>query len=157
MKSGIEKLDSVTTNEGTLSSSRRAQLENYMYGLYLTDDFPKHAGNDVEQSKNGLALPETCSPTLLAAISLFLVVDAILSVVLLNMGNTQHLSLLQILAKADFAFFFMIKSVVTAGFIGVVAIYRHYTSLAKITGRRLLSLAFLAYSLLLIYELRLVW
>ena len=154
MQSSAEKIETPNKviNDASASGQRRAQLENYLYTVYQNNDYPREV-----KPLSSPKLPETVSPLLLFAIVAFLVFDAILSVSLMQVLGGPQPALDQLLVRTDLAGFFLVKSLVCAGFLYTVAIYRHYRSLRHITGKRLLTLAFGAYSLLLIYELRLLW
>ena len=143
----IERKDRKLTPSGI----RKAYLEDRLYTVYQSQRL-----STLSKNPNTIELPQAYSTKVLLAIVIFLMFDALLSLSILGLGSDSLIPLSEILFHKDMAFFFMVKSVLTALFLGLVAVHKHYQILRDITGRQLLFGASIIYLSLVGHEIAII-
>lgn len=134
-----------------LSGLRKAHMEDRLYSIYQSQRL-----STISRNPGSIALPQACSTKTLLAIVIFLMFDALLSLSILGLGNDSHMPSSEILHHKDMAFFFMVKSIFTAMFLGFVAVHKHYPVLMDITARQLLLGAGIVYLSLVGLEISII-
>lgn len=132
------------------NGKRRAYLENQLYTIYQHQRLSDRYG---QLQKN---LPKPYATSTLLGILVFLMLDGLLTLSILGLGSSPGLSIGQILVHKDIAIFFVIKSLITAVFLGVMAVHKHYDFSKGVTGKQLILSSSTVYVVLLGYLFTLV-
>lgn len=119
------------------SGKRRARLENQLYTIYQSQRISDQIRHVLEN------LPAPYSTRVLLGLISFLIFDAILTLSILDLGT--NLTLGAVLLNKDIATFFMLKSLVSATFLGLFTVYKHYEFSRRVSGKHLLLSSGLAY------------
>jgi len=153
MNNSAQQVD-YTENEGNkaiLPGLRKAYLEDRLYSVYQSQRL-----STIYRNQDSIELPRACSTKTLLAIIIFLMFDALLSLSILGLGSDVAIPFNEILLHKDMAFFFMVKSILTAAFLGLVAVHKHYQVLKEITGKQLLFGASIIYLSLVAHEIAII-
>jgi len=134
-----------------LPGLRKAYLEDQLYVVYQSQRLSAATKN-----LGSLKLLQPCSTKTLLGITIFLMFDALLSLSILGFGTQHVIPFDEILLHKDIAFFFMLKSILTAMFLGLVAVNKHYKALREITDKQLLFGASIIYLTLVGHEIAII-
>ena len=141
-------------SSGIKTGYRRQQLESSLYAIYLEQQ-RKQLPRNLETKI--LELPTAWPMVIVASVMAFLITDALLSLMTLNMSGNTTQTLNRLISDPTLSMFFLVKSILVSSSLVFVGTYQYFDRLQKITGRQILLTSTLIYIIVILFQILIVF